>query len=146
MKCDICDFTTDIKASYAGHRSAHVRRGELEKRPIRVKQEHRCTLCDKVFRNGPALGGHARFHWSPEQLVISLQSKSGRSRRKALLVAGRAYRCELCNLEPFWNGAVLTLQLDHVDGNHQNNVIENLRFLCPNCHTQTSTYGRKKRS
>jgi 5-methylcytosine-specific restriction endonuclease McrA len=53
-------------------------------------------------------------------------------------------KCAECGIGPEWNNKVLTLQLDHIDGNSENNMLENLRLLCPNCHTQTSTYGSKK--
>ena len=35
----------------------------------------------------------------------------------------------------------LSLQLDHIDGDSDNNKLHNLRLLCPNCHSQTSTFG-----
>lgn len=44
-----------------------------------------------------------------------------------------------------WNGKPLMLQLDHIDGNHQNHVISNLRFICPNCHSQTETFSGKNK-
>jgi RNA polymerase subunit RPABC4/transcription elongation factor Spt4 len=44
-------------------------------------------------------------------------------------------------LEPEWNGKVLTLQVDHINGVNDDHRLENLRFLCPNCHSQTPTYA-----
>ena len=52
------------------------------------------------------------------------------------------YICE-CGQGAMWNGKPLTLQVDHIDGNHANNDQNNLRWLCPNCHTQTPTWGTK---
>lgn len=49
-------------------------------------------------------------------------------------------KCSDCDIEPFWNGKELTFHLDHINGDNKDNSIENLRFLCPNCHSQTNTY------
>lgn len=55
-------------------------------------------------------------------------------------------KCSVCNIPPEWNNKPLTLQLDHINGDHFDNRIENLRLICPNCHTQTDTYtGRNLR-
>ena len=54
--------------------------------------------------------------------------------------------CVLCGQNNIWNGNKLVLQLDHINGNNQDNTIENLRMLCPNCHTQTETYCRNKKT
>lgn len=51
--------------------------------------------------------------------------------------------CAECGISGDWNGKPLTLQLDHINGKHSDNRIENLRILCPNCHSQTSTWGMK---
>ena len=54
--------------------------------------------------------------------------------------------CELCGLNGFWNGQSLKMQLDHINGINTDNRIENLRFLCPNCHSQTETFCGKNNS
>jgi 5-methylcytosine-specific restriction endonuclease McrA len=48
-------------------------------------------------------------------------------------------QCRSCGLRN-WMGAPIPLELDHVDGDHSNNSLGNLRLLCPNCHAQTPTY------
>ena len=50
-------------------------------------------------------------------------------------------KCIECGQEGTWNNKPLVLQLDHIDGNSDNNFPSNLRLLCPNCHTQTETFG-----
>ena len=54
------------------------------------------------------------------------------------------YKCEVCGNKGEWQGKRISLQLEHKNGNSHDNRIENLCFLCPNCHSQTSTYARKK--
>lgn len=55
------------------------------------------------------------------------------------------YCCDVCKLKPLWNNIKLVLILDHINGIYNDNRLENLRFLCPNCNSQTSTFaGRNK--
>jgi len=62
--------------------------------------------------------------------------------RRALIESGVEYVCACCGLSE-WMGNEITLQVDHIDGDPFNNIKGNLRFLCPNCHSQTSNYGVK---
>lgn len=53
------------------------------------------------------------------------------------------YSCQLCNNNGIWNDKKLNLQLDHINGISTDQRLENLRFLCPNCHSQTDNFGSK---
>lgn len=60
--------------------------------------------------------------------------------RKYLLRLER--KCNICNLYE-WNSKPIPLELDHIDGNYQNNALTNVRLICRNCHAQTSNFGIK---
>ena len=60
--------------------------------------------------------------------------------RDLILLRGR--ECENCHLT-MWQGREIPLQTHHIDGNLDNNVLENLQLLCPNCHAITENYGIK---
>lgn len=51
------------------------------------------------------------------------------------------YKCAECGIFNEYNGKPIILQLDHINGVNNDNRLENLRFLCPNCHSQTETWG-----
>jgi Zn finger protein HypA/HybF involved in hydrogenase expression len=49
------------------------------------------------------------------------------------------YECSVCKIKE-WQDNPLVLDLDHINGNNRDHRISNLRYLCPNCHSQTTTY------
>lgn len=82
----------------------------------------------------------------PDQILVLDDSKlPPRSKRVqlkyALLEIGIEYKCDVCELTE-WNGEELTLDIDHINGKYWDSRRENLRFICPNCHRQTPTWGR----
>lgn len=62
---------------------------------------------------------------------------------KCLILSEQSDKC-LCGIDS-WNGVKLSLQLDHINGDRRNNTRENLRMLCPNCHSITPTYGGRNK-
>lgn len=74
------------------------------------------------------------------ELLATAKSRTNVKRR--LLAAGLLEnRCQECGLSE-WLGEPLCVQIDHVNGVRDDYRLENLRMLCPNCHSQTETYGR----
>jgi len=62
---------------------------------------------------------------------------------KKYLIEKFGEKCNACGTENTWNNKPLVLQLDHIDGDSDNNYPKNLRLLCPNCHSQTDNFGSK---
>jgi len=93
--------------------------------------------------------GSERRRLTAEQILVRLPRGSRRRNpvmlHRALLEIGREYACELCGVNGTWLGAALRLEIDHIDGDYHNNEAWNLRFLCPNCHTQTDTFSGRTR-
>ena len=89
--------------------------------------------------------GHNRV-FTNEQIFIVDSTYKGSFKDRILKDNLLEYKCQCCSLEPVWNGKKLVLQLEHKNGNRNDNRLENLEFLCPNCHTQTPTHSKNKRN
>jgi HNH endonuclease len=72
------------------------------------------------------------------KIVLLADAKTDRTRRK-LIIQQRGYHCEVCGISE-WMQKPINLELDHIDGDADNNSSDNLRLICPNCHSQTETY------
>lgn len=79
-----------------------------------------------------------------EDILIENSKYPRRNLKKRLIVSGKIiYKCEKCNNDGEWMGGKICLQLEHKNGINNDNRLDNLCFLCPNCHSQTSTYSGK---
>jgi hypothetical protein len=83
---------------------------------------------------------------SLDDILVECSTFSSTHLKKRLYDVGLKERiCEKCGQNEVWNGDSLSLILDHINGDHFDNRLENLRILCPNCNATLSTHCRGKR-
>ena len=81
---------------------------------------------------------------SRENVFIENSTASQATLRRWYLKENLPYVCTVCGLEPYWQGKPLTLILDHINGKNNDDRLENLRWVCPNCNQQLETTGHTK--
>ncbi len=111
-----------------------------------------------TYRETQIVFGFCAAAWEKARLRSEISSRGWRGMPIAQLLVGRRNRthvkgrllragllenrCDECGLRE-WRGKPLIVHIDHVNGIKNDNRLENLRMLCPNCHSQTETYGGK---
>ena len=108
--------------------------------------KRRCAELNISCDHFKKTGNGANPQFSLEEILIENSTYTNNSRLKERLLSNGLLenKCALCGNAGMWLNKPLSLQLDHINGKHNDNRIENLRILCPNCHTQTETYGSKR--
>lgn len=98
------------------------------------------------WNKGRKFPGNSRKRAASDILVYHPDGLRQRSLylRRALDEIDRPYLCSGCGLGN-WRGSKITLEVEHKDGDFQNDKEDNLEYLCPNCHSQTGTYKNTKR-
>ncbi|MDX2408691.1 HNH endonuclease signature motif containing protein [Streptomyces microflavus] len=133
----MCEVLRRLGLEVVGGQHTHISR--------RVK-----TLgIDTSHFSAPVRKGEVRRRRPEELLVDRSQNLArripGERLKRAMVALGATERCALCGTGRTWRDRPLPLEVDHIDGNWRNNQPQNLRFLCPNCHSTTDAYrGRGK--
>lgn len=86
--------------------------------------------------------GWNKENYSYETFQPNTYKKNGEA-LSAPLIKLRGHKCENCGLEE-WLGLPINLEVHHINGDRTNNSFENLQLLCPNCHSYTPNFRKKK--
>ena len=122
----------------------------------RNKVEFKCIMCGiltvvpnytnhkKKFCSNKCSSGYKAMKTLERNICLFKlgKLKNRRNIRKVLFSMGVEYKCSRCGLTE-WLGKPIVLWLDHIDGNASNNIRSNFRFVCPNCDSQSVTFGSK---
>ena len=131
----IADVLRYLKIPFSGGTHAHISR--------RLKQLGVDTSHFK--RVAPNRGKPCAWRLTPEHVLVVRPPGSARPEarvlRRALRESSVPYACVACGVAAEWNGKPIILHVDHVSGDWLDNRKENLRFLCPNSHSQTPTFA-----
>ena len=121
--------------------------------PKRIKRKKECKFCKKEFH---ALNSSNQIYctrqcWTDHKTHIIEtegfpQSWNSNDRIRKYLKQKHGNFCMICGQSgDDWNGKPMTLIVDHIDGKSNNNQLDNLRIVCPNCDSQLPTYKAKNK-
>lgn len=147
-KCDVCDKEFESHRQLNGHKSVH-REGGRYSVSRKKKEAVECPNCSTMTYNPIYCSNKCQreHEWNQRFQRIASGEVLAEHLMKRYILEVRGDKCESCGIGSEWNGKPLTLQMDHIDGNSDNNSLDNLQILCPNCHTQTHTWcGRNKKN
>ena len=136
QSCSVAEVMRRLGVKPAGGSHFHI-----------SKRIRRAGLDTSHFLGQAIRRGQVRPRLSAAEILVKRMDPLSRTKpdllRRALAEVGVLYACAVCGVGNDWCGRRLVLHVDHIDGDASNNLRENLRLLCPNCHSQTPTFCRK---
>jgi 5-methylcytosine-specific restriction endonuclease McrA len=124
-------------------------------RPTKTRDFFKCLNCGAekemmhhlVSKNkfcNPACRGEYKQFINKRKWLNGNSQVIERTTIRRYITEERGYKCECCNISN-WNNKPLTLQVDHIDGDPSNHKPNNVRLICPNCHSQQENWGAKNK-
>lgn len=154
FKCNECDKEFKSQKGLNAHQIAHKSGPRYS-----VLREHTKTINEKTYACKTCKNDNKWRH-SQKNIYCSVacQQTDGYNNRIKLwkdtdkigigtvkkYLAEQKEGCWECGITS-WNNKSIVLELEHIDGNSDNNKEDNLSLICPNCHSQTSTYKGKNK-
>lgn len=150
---NFCHYNCGSKASYITSSGKYICAKSPNSCPtnkiknsLALKESYKNGIKKSNYQNLPQ-DSKNKMAWSrgklliPDEIIFSENSSysTGVVKERILKLQLLQYKCDICGISN-WNGNDLVLELDHKDGNNRNNLLSNLRFLCPNCHSQTDNF------
>lgn len=140
-ECKNCGETTKNKVYCSRSCAATVNNKKHPKK--KAAELNSCKQCGKATKNSIYCSNTCQ---QARQRVTAVEEGDAtwRQLKSYMLLDQKIKSCSVCSLDE-WNGMAIPLEIDHIDGNHTNNAIENVRLICPNCHAQTDTYKNRNK-
>jgi predicted nucleic acid-binding Zn ribbon protein len=142
VKCLVCEnFTTNPK--FCSRSCSCTFNNKLR------KANAACLFCNiEIRKNKKYCSNKCQVNLKIKNLIDDwinkiIFYKTSREFMKRHIMLEQNFCCKICNQSSYWNNKYLVLILDHIDGNSENNLKENLRCVCPNCDSQLPTYKSK---
>jgi hypothetical protein len=151
--CPHCERKFDNHRSLNAHQISHKDRPSrysVDRKKVDSKYNtiFKCLHCsvEMKYNHGTtnkfcSIGCNFKYQWEKVSIPKIESGQGGNLKRYLKELYGD--KCAECGQEGTWNNKPLVLQLDHMDGDSDNNYPQNLRLICPNCHTQTENFGSK---
>ena len=117
------------------------------RRPIMPKfLEYDCVYCGLSVRKANTLGKYCSNACQQKyERRVAVESNTASSKTvKKYIAETVGYFCSECGIDE-WSGKKIVLELEHKSGNSEDNILDNVCLLCPNCHSLTDTYKNKNK-
>lgn len=148
---ELCSYGCGCQAKYKNKSGNLMCLDNSSKCPINRKKNSSGLI--NAYKNGTRIPASCVYENLSEETKKKMNWNKGiftetsfgygeTGNHKGLLISIRGHRCECCGLIE-WMGNPITIELEHSDGDRLNNTEENLKLLCPNCHSYTETWRGK---